>query len=185
MGLPVVDGGGWWVQKDAQEDGILNLFPETADNLIMLFPTESAAPPPPGQWNGSTVHFLTFSTIESRADHPPQEPQTKHCVLLRRGGNGGKKRKESGPATFASYGLYVGMWLYPPTLTCCLLVAGVMIRRRIDPEKLIIYERGRTSRAKTLVNFLCPSEREGAGDAADEVGWLAVRVEWKLHKEFA
>lgn len=109
-------GGGWWVvQKDAQEDGILNLFPETADNLIMLFPTESAAPPP-GQWNGSTVHFLTFSTIESRADHPPQEPQTKHCVLLRRGGNGGKKRKESGPATFASYGLYVGMWLYthPP-----------------------------------------------------------------------
>lgn len=37
-------GGGWWVvlQKDAQEDGILNLFPETADNLIMLFPTESA-----------------------------------------------------------------------------------------------------------------------------------------------
>lgn len=40
-GLPVVDGG-WVVQKDAQEDGILNLFPETADNLIMLFPTESA-----------------------------------------------------------------------------------------------------------------------------------------------
>lgn len=105
-------GGGWWVvQKDAQEDGILNLFPETADNLIMLFPTESAAPPP-GQWNGSTVHFLTFSTIESRGDHPPQEPQTKHCV----GRNGGKKVKESGPTTFASYGLYVGMWLYthPP-----------------------------------------------------------------------
>lgn len=113
-GLPV--DGGLVVQKDAQEDGILNLFPETADNLIMLFPTESAAPPPPGQWNGSTVHFLTFSTIESRADHPPQEPpQTKHCVLRR------KKRKESGPATFASYGLYVGMWLptHPDLMSSC------------------------------------------------------------------
>lgn len=75
-GLPVV-------QKDAQEDGILNLFPETADNLIMLFPTESTAPPP-GQWNGSTVHFLTFSTIESRADRPTNHPPTIHHKSRRR-----------------------------------------------------------------------------------------------------